>query len=310
MGFFQDPLGWAKDKAKDQLNPRDIALNVATGGMYGLNKFAAQGAIDAGKGIAKGAEQLTQGAAPVANAGVDVSQADEARRQQQAFITALQGQMAGNGPSVAQNQLRQATDANIRQAMAVGQSQHGVGYQAALRGIGQNQAQAQQQHALQSAMLRSQEQQQATNSLGNFLGGVRQQDLGQSQLQAGNTLDYAKLNSSIDEGAADRRTKLVGSVLNAGGAAVGKAFGAAHGGPIPGRAAAPGDNPRNDTVPAMLSPGEIVIPRSVAQSEDAPDRAKAFVDAIKKKNGKGQDHGALLERIARLESFAFGGCVK
>lgn len=54
------------------------------------------------------------------------------------------------------------------------------------------------------------------------------------------------------------------------------------GGMIKGWAGIAGDSPKNDTVPAMLSPGEIVIPRSVAQAPDAASRAAAFVDAIKK----------------------------
>jgi hypothetical protein len=37
------------------------------------------------------------------------------------------------------------------------------------------------------------------------------------------------------------------------------------GGVVPGQARVPGDHPANDTVPTMLSPGEVVIPRSVAQ---------------------------------------------
>jgi hypothetical protein len=38
----------------------------------------------------------------------------------------------------------------------------------------------------------------------------------------------------------------------------------AHGGVVPGAAPLPGDHPDNDTVPARLSPGEIVVPRSAA----------------------------------------------
>lgn len=34
------------------------------------------------------------------------------------------------------------------------------------------------------------------------------------------------------------------------------------GGPVPGAARAPGNDPRNDTVPARLSPGEFVVPRT------------------------------------------------
>lgn len=49
---------------------------------------------------------------------------------------------------------------------------------------------------------------------------------------------------------------------------------AADGGPVPGRPNVPGDSPRNDKVPAMLSPGEVVVPRSIAPH---PDLARQFV---------------------------------
>ena len=42
------------------------------------------------------------------------------------------------------------------------------------------------------------------------------------------------------------------------------------GGQVPGQAKVPGDSPQNDTVPAMLSPGEYVVPRSeMAKIKDA-----------------------------------------
>lgn len=41
------------------------------------------------------------------------------------------------------------------------------------------------------------------------------------------------------------------------------------------------DSLKSDTVPIMASPGEIVLPRSVAQHEDAPEKAKLFVEAIR-----------------------------
>jgi hypothetical protein len=55
------------------------------------------------------------------------------------------------------------------------------------------------------------------------------------------------------------------------------------GGNVPGRAQVRGDSPRNDTVPTMLSPGEIVIPRSITQGPDAPNRAADFVRALQVK---------------------------
>lgn len=55
------------------------------------------------------------------------------------------------------------------------------------------------------------------------------------------------------------------------------------GGTVPGQAEYSGDNSGNDTVDAKLSPGEIVLPRSVTQDPDAEEKAAAFVAAIKAK---------------------------
>lgn len=57
------------------------------------------------------------------------------------------------------------------------------------------------------------------------------------------------------------------------------------GGHVDGKAQVHGDNEKNDTVPAMLSPGEIVIPRSVSQGKDAPKKAAAFVAAVLARGG-------------------------
>jgi hypothetical protein len=53
------------------------------------------------------------------------------------------------------------------------------------------------------------------------------------------------------------------------------------GGQVPGEPNVPGDSAQNDTVPARLSPHEIVLPRSVAQAPNAPQKAAQFVGDIK-----------------------------
>jgi hypothetical protein len=58
------------------------------------------------------------------------------------------------------------------------------------------------------------------------------------------------------------------------------------GGGVPGQATVEGDSLKNDTVPAMLSPQEIVLPRSVTNSKDPGEAAKRFVEAIKTKQAK------------------------
>lgn len=54
---------------------------------------------------------------------------------------------------------------------------------------------------------------------------------------------------------------------------------------VPGKAKVKGDSLKNDTVPAKLEEGGIVIPRSIATSKDAPKKAAAFVRAVLAKQG-------------------------
>lgn len=63
------------------------------------------------------------------------------------------------------------------------------------------------------------------------------------------------------------------------------------GGMVPGKAQVAGDSYANDKVPAMLSPGEIVVPRSKA---DDPEAAKQFIEAVKEHHGKkkGKENGS------------------
>lgn len=75
---------------------------------------------------------------------------------------------------------------------------------------------------------------------------------------------------------------------------------------VPGQAEVPGDDERNDEVPAMLSPGEIVIPRSIAQSPDAPQGAAQFVAHLMRRKGQ---EGDGFDRVlqARQGQYAEGG---
>lgn len=67
------------------------------------------------------------------------------------------------------------------------------------------------------------------------------------------------------------------------------------------------DNEKNDIIPAMLSPGEMVIPRSVMASTNSPIRAAAFVKAIQdsmspqeaRKKALG---GSVMEKLAELKA--------
>lgn len=57
------------------------------------------------------------------------------------------------------------------------------------------------------------------------------------------------------------------------------------GGTVPGQAQVKGNSPKNDTQPALLSPGEIVIPRSVTQGKDPINDSAKFVAAVMSKSG-------------------------
>lgn len=77
------------------------------------------------------------------------------------------------------------------------------------------------------------------------------------------------------------------------------------GGKVQGKADVKGDSVKNDTVPALLSPGEIVVPRTSASD---PEKAKEFIDHIMKKQGTTGGYGEmkakhreLAARIAELE---------
>lgn len=65
------------------------------------------------------------------------------------------------------------------------------------------------------------------------------------------------------------------------------------------------DNEANDTVPAMLSEGEIVVPRSIVASREAPLRAAAFVRAIQARKSPVQAKkmalgGSAAQKLAEL----------
>lgn len=68
------------------------------------------------------------------------------------------------------------------------------------------------------------------------------------------------------------------------------------GGKVPGKAEVKGDSYANDTVSAKLSPGEIVIPRSVLQGKNPVQMAAKFVE-----------QEMLKQKLSKKNSFASGG---
>jgi hypothetical protein len=238
------------------------------------------------------------------------------RADQGQLAQSMFGTLAGNTPSVAQEQLRQSTAQNIANTYAMAQARGGPNASrlAALGAGNMNQ-----QAAGQAAMLRAQEIQNAQAGLSGLLGNARGQDtqgalgfLGQNLQAAGMQQAGAMGRDQAQQAALGnaQQNALGGKILSGVAGAVAGAVGgpgagagaaagmsgkykggevgprcAACGGEVPGYAHG-GDSAKNDTVQAMLSPGEIVLPRSVTLDEDAPELARAFVEAIKQKRAK------------------------
>jgi hypothetical protein len=113
---------------------------------------------------------------------------------------------------------------------------------------------------------------------------------------------------NVGTGAYDRFARMgmpVGLHLAAGGPVPMNFVGGGH---VPGQAQVQGDSGKNDIVPALLSPGEAVIPRSVMQSQNPATEAAAFVEHLLRRRGGPSFDKAMAARGAR--KMAGGGEVK
>jgi hypothetical protein len=153
--------------------------------------------------------------------------------------------------------------------------------------------QAQQQLAAQQA-LQTQQAQMAglsTNQVGQqaaALGGYNQAAQGAQQNILGsiNAANQARVGMQSNQNSqnaqiASQNAKFQSGLLNGAGAMIfaqgGSVENLKEGGKVPGEAKVAGDSLKNDTVPALLSPKEIVIPRSITMHPDAPMLAMQFV---------------------------------
>jgi hypothetical protein len=263
----------------------------------------------------------------------------EVGTQQARLAEALRAQAEGKAPSLAQMQYARALEQSQAAAASQLASARGLSPAQAQRLLMTRQAAAQQQAAGQSAMMRLQEQQAAQQMLAQALTAQRQQEilgastagmlgqqagaLGLSQQQmeqqrlsaqyAQQLAEQQRLEKGIGTAIGTVGGVLLGSALGPAGSMAGAELGGklgaqigsqfAGGGEIAGRSKFKGDTRSNDTVPALLSPGEIVLPRSVAQDEKAPEKAKKFVEAIKsKKKPSPKDYAQAIARLKELEA--------
>jgi hypothetical protein len=240
-----------------------------------------------------------------------------------------QAQGLGPNPALAQlNQATGQNVAN-QAALMAGQRGAGANAGLIARQIAQQGAGVQQQAVGQGAIMQAGQQLAAQNQLQNLTGqqiGQNQNALtGLNQFSQGNQgnllnamgqFNNAQVgmqgnmnsaNAGVAGINANNQAKGFGGLLNGVGGFLGLAEGGVvpdggpasafgrhlasymAGGTVPGVANAAGDSKSNDTVPAMLSPGEIVIPRSVVNSANPAENAAKFVAAVMaKKRHKGK----------------------
>ena len=146
---------------------------------------AAQNRQFEGAGRTQLADASTMNAVNMTSAQIDPTQQAQMRAQQQDFISALQEQSAGRGPSLAGMQLDDARNQQIETAMALAASQRGLGAGQGLRSIAQQTQEAGQFAAREAARGRIAEQLAARQQLGGALQGARAQDIGLATSQAG-----------------------------------------------------------------------------------------------------------------------------
>lgn len=274
-GQVTDQYGNVQSGLMQQQALIDAMKNAGTGGVYGSQV-----------GLMNQLQQQSQGQGPNP-AQAQLAQATGDASQRQAALMAGQRGTGGNAGMMARQIGMQG--ANQQQQM-VGQAATLQAQQqlAAQQQLGQQQAQLAGQNAGATGMYN----QAAQGAYGQTLAGIQ----GQNQ----NQVNLAGANAGLQGQRAGQQAGLIGGLLGAGGAMMGMAHGGNvpvynHGGPIskagmhfhnmksggnvPGKSAHAGDTVKNDTQPAMLSPGEIVIPRSIAAGKDAPKKAAEFVRA-------------------------------
>ncbi len=204
---------------------------------------------------------------------LDTSQTDDDRTRLAQVLAKLQ-QQASEGGGAWEGTLADATQKAGSSAMALGQSLGGQGgYGNQLRNIGNAQGAVEQRAVGQGNILRAQSKIDAQDQLTGILGQQGDADASQAGAKAGAQQGVTELNNTLSGAANSQTTKdstSLGGILGM----------FSDGGEVPGKANVFGDDERNDTVRAKLSPGEIVIPRSHASS---PEDAASFVRALQRR---------------------------
>lgn len=217
-------------------------------------------------------------------ASLVTTQPDADRARMAGLLGQLQTQ-ATTGGGAWEQALAQNTAGSNATASALGQSL-GEDNMSASRAIGNATAGNNQRAVGQGNLLRAQTQQAAQGQIADILAGQSAMDAQQSAASAAVNQGRAMTNADQHQ----RSTQKAWSDLGAVGQTVLSAIGGgmSEGGEVPGQPRVFGDDELNDIVPAKLSPGEIVIPRSIATGPNAPEASARFVAAVQ---ARGQSSG-------------------
>ena len=227
----------------------------------GPNPAAAQLAQATAANTANQAALMAGQRGASANAGLVGRQIAQQGAANQQNMVGQAATMQANQQLAAQQQLAALSGQQVgQQQAAIGQlGQIGLGQQGNLLGAQSNFNQAQmsgQQANLQAQLQGRQQQNQMVGGLigaaAPIIGGMFAGPVGAA---AGSAIGQITAGGAADTVGGNSPFML-----------------ANQGAKVPGQAPVPGDSPKNDIVPAMLSPGELVIPRSVLQSEN-PEQA-------------------------------------
>lgn len=269
-------------------------LNSQALGQGGPNPALSQLAQTTGQNIAN------QGALMASQRGIGSNPALAAR------------QIGQQGSAIQQQAANQAATLAAQQQLASQQLAGGLYGQMLGQTSGALNAQAQNALANQGQFLQAQQAANSTNAqtaqqnaktsgglLGGLLGGIGSAFAGPLGGLVGKALGGggggAGFNMSDVPSAAPLSQQIGafafadgGQVPNGPQSSVGQFIASNYkaGGRVPGQAKVSGNSEKNDTVPALLSPKEIVLPRSVTMAPDASEKAKKFVEAILSRGGR------------------------
>lgn len=268
-------------------NPAQAALAQNTGANVASQAALAAGQRGAAGNVGLMSRQIGQQGAGIQQNAVGQAATLQAQQQlaaqqqlqqQQAAMQNVAGQQVAN-TQTGYNALNQATQGNQSNLLGAiqGQNNANVSMQQNLNNVNASIAQGNQgfQKSLTSGLL------------GGLGVGAQSQVAGMMGGGGGGGVASASTPGLASSGAYGPAYAKGGEVTSGPRSNVGKhlhgVMNAKSGGNVPGKANVQGDSGANDTVPAMLSPGEIVVPRSAASN---PDKAASFAKRVAMRKGK------------------------